>query len=325
MSPMNSERPISEYRCGQSDLYTVCETIAGTYNQYSADFINYSGTYTANTGTDLLSAVASARMLPDESQRKAEHAVLRKGLDDSRIKCLILWMQLNSFIRDGFSAEVYSDMNNAAGHPYYETAQRGNWDAARSLMDAATTFVAAHTAELTGGGMPAGFDATLTAMRDDLAMRHNEFLQAEEAARIGTDDKVNANNKAYRMTMKICEDGKRIFRNNAAIRQEFTFDKVLELVRNVQSGHGIYGLTTDAGTSLPLGQVAMQLDRLLADGTYEPVATVLSTNDGEYKFNGIVKGDYRLTASKEGYVAEASMVKVEGGPVEVSFALSAEV
>ena len=154
--------------------------------------------------------------------------------------------------------------------------------------------------------------------------KHDLFLQAEEAARIGTDNKIIANNKIYRSTIKICEDGKRIFRDNAAIRYEFTFDRVLELVRNVQTGHGISGLITDAGTGLPLGQVTLQLDRLLDNGTYDPVTSVLSDNDGEYKINGIVDGDYRLTASKTGFADEVGMLEVDGGPVVVDFGLSSE-
>lgn len=321
---MNSERPRSEYRCAQGDLYTVCETIAHTYADHVASFMAYSGLYTANTGTDLLAAVASARILPDESQRKVQHSVRRTQLDNERIECLSYWQQLTSYIRDGFKPDQYDDMLQAAGYIHYEAALNGNWDSTRSLMDAANAFVAENTADLTTGGMPAAFATDLSTRAVSFADIHNKFLQAEEAAKVGTDIKITANNKVYKDTMRICEDGKRIFRNNAAIREEFTFDRVLELVRGGVAGHGVSGVVTQASDNAVVGQAKLVLDKLQEDGTYTNVGEMLSANDGTYKFNGVLDGSYRLKAHKLGFVEQEVMVTVAGGPEVVDFELSGE-
>lgn len=324
MSTMNNSRPQSEYRCSQSDLYTVCETIAGTYTDHSASFEAYSSLYTATTGTDLLAEIAAARLMPDESQRNATHAVLRKDLDNLRVNCLSLWQQLTSYIRDGFAPEVYDNMIDSAGHAYYESALGGNWDSVRSLMDSASSFITTEAADLTTGGMPAGFDASVTTAKDDFAAKHDAFLQSEEASRISTDKKIEANNNIYRQTIRICEDGKRIYRQEASVRLEFTFDRVLDLVRNSQTGHGVSGNTTDAATEDVLGQVELTLERLQDDGTYVEEGTLDSDNAGFYKFNGVVDGSYRMTVAKTGYVTLEQMVTVSAGPVVVDFALSSE-
>lgn len=324
METLNSERPDSNYRCSQGDLYTASETIATSYTDHSANFIGYSSLYTATTGTDLLAAIASARAMPDEATRKAEHSVLRKGLDTQRVNCLVKWQQLSSYIRDGFEPEFYNDLLNAAGHAYYESALGGNWDAVRSLMDSAVTLIVLETAALTTGGMPASFEADMAAQRDTFATIHGNFLQSEEASKQGTDAKVTANNAIYREVMRICEDGKRIFRNEGAIREQFVFERVLDLVRNLQSGHGVLGTITDVGTGGLVGQAGLLLERLEDDGTYTEVGTMLSTNDGTYKFNGVPNGTYRLRVDKDGYERQEAMLTVNNGPVVVDFALSVE-
>jgi hypothetical protein len=324
MSNMNSERPRSEYRSAQGDLYTVVETICGSYDDHSADFIAYSSLYTATTGSDLLTAVASARAMPDEGQRKADHSIKRKELDDQRVVCLTYWQQLTSYIRDGFPANLYDDVEQAAGQGYYEIALNGNWDSVRSLMDSANSFILHMTAELTAGGMPVTFATDVTTASTTFATLHNDFLQSEEASKVGTDAKIMANNLIYREVMRICEDGKRIYRNNAAVREEFTFDRVLDLIRNLQSGHGVLGTTTDVSTGLVLGQVHLLLEELQDDGSYTFVADMMSANDGTYKFNGVVDGSYRLTASKVGFASMESSFTVAGGPEVVDFGMVAE-
>lgn len=321
---MNSERPRSEYRCSQGDLYTVGETIANTYGDHVTEFTNYSSLYTAATGTDLLLAIADARALPDESQRKAEHSVRRKQLDSQRVVCLSLWQQLTSYIRDGFAEDVYDDMISAAGQGYYDSALAGNWDSVRSLLDSAVTFIGNATTELTAGGMPATYPTALDTERALFATLHNEFLQSEEASRVATDKKVDSNNKVYREVMRICEDGKRIFRNNAAVREEFTFDRVLDLVSGSLSGHGVSGVTTDAATGAALGQVLLTLEELLADGTYVLRAELQSANDGSFKFNGVSNGTYRLTAQKAGFLKLEELLTVSDGPVVVDFGLTGD-
>lgn len=321
MSTMNSERPRPEYGCGQQDLYTVCDTIAISLEAHTAAFEAYSTNYTSTSGPDLRGAVKSARELPDEAQREADHSILRKELVDMKDSCLEVWQQLTSYIRDGFDKEVYKEQLNAAGHGYYASAQNEDWDDVNGLMQAGAGYISDNAAKLTGGGMPTGFDVTFDTAKSNFAVKYEAFLQSLEASKVATDEKVNANNKIYRDTVRVCEDGKRIFRKSAAVREEFTFDVVLALVRSNVVKHGVSGLVTQAVDGSVVGQVDVLLEKLLDDGTYSETGNVLTDNAGMYKFNGIADGDYRLTVSKSGFVTQQRMIVVDGGPVEEDFVL----
>lgn len=322
MSTMNSDRPQPEYGCGMQDLYTVCDMVAVNYEQHVTRFEAQSTKYTAATGADLRLAIKNARMLPDEAQRDATHAVMRTQLIGLKDECLIVWQQMTGYIRDAFDKEEYATQINAAGHGYYATAQNEDWDDVEGLMQAGLNYLMLNGALLTtDGGMVAGFDTAFEAAASAFELKYDAFLQCMEQAKVDTDNKIVANNAIYKETMRICEDGKRIFRKEAAIREEFTFEAVLALVRSNKVKHGVSGLVMDGDSEEILGQVLLLLERLEADGTYKKIAETFSSNEGMYKFNGIAKGIYRLTASKVGFVAQAKRVKVEDGPVVVDFGM----
>lgn len=321
MGALNAERPTPDYKCGQQELYTVADTIANSYTEHQGMFISKNTNYTPTTGTDLKAGVQTARLLPDEAQRDVEHTIPLKELKKLRDECLVLWQDLTSYIRDGFAADLYDDERNAAGYGYYTGAASGDWSSVDGLMNDALTFVAANTAVLTSpGGMPAGFDTNLQTAYTDFAAKHEEYLQALESARQDTDKKIQANNKIYRELTKLCEDGKKYFRDDAAIREEFTFDSVLALVRQQQVKHNVTGLVTRMLDGTPLGQVDVLLELLKQDGSYVEVELKQTDNDGLYKFL-VVDGKYRLTFAKEGYLAKVLPVVVDGGPVVVDVAM----
>ena len=320
MSTMNTERPRPEYNCGMQDLYTVCEMVATTFLAHATSFEAYSTQYSSTTGTDLQAAVLSARALPGEAQRDSEHSILRKEMIVLKDDCLVVWQQLTSYIRDGFSKDVYQDQLNAAGHGYYASAQNEDWDNVKGLMLDGANYILAKTGELTAGGMPAGFGAIYTGAKDVFERRYDLFLQSLEASKVGTDNKVNANNLIYREAIRICEDGKRIFRKEPAIRDEFTFDTVLDLVRKTTEKHGVSGVVSASADGTVLGQADVTLEQHLPDGLYDLVGNQLTTNVGGFKFS-VADGSYRITVSKAGFVSEEQLIEVDGGPLVVDFSL----
>jgi hypothetical protein len=325
MGGMNTERPNPEYGCGQQDLYTVCATIAISYVQHVSDFTDYSTNYTATTGADLRSVVTAARELPDEAKRDAEHSLMRKQLVNLKDGCLIEWQQLTSYIRDAFGKELYADQLNAAGHGYYAKAQNEDWDDVNGLMTNASLYVVENMAALTDdGGMVAGFSAALEAAKDAFETKHSAFLQSLENAKDVRDAKIDANNAVYRETMRICKDGKRIFRQQASVREQFTFDVVLGLVTKNRQKHGVSGVVKNAADGVVVGQVSVFLDRLLEDGTYDEVEELLTDNEGYFKFL-TVNGSYRVLASKVGFVNKEVAVLVDGGLVVLDVEMGAEV
>jgi hypothetical protein len=315
MCALQSGRPQPEYPCGQQDLYTIVETGWQSYAEYLADFMNLSTLYTATTGTDQLSALGAARKMPDEDSRTEVHKTLRIQLSGMAEKCLIMWSDMSTYIRDGFPANEYDSKRIAAGHNYYAGAAHENWDDVKGLMQNGVDFASLNSVALTTGGMPATFVTDLDDAKTQFEAKHQEFLHAEEDSKVLTDQKINANNALYRSLIKMFDDGKRIFRNNAAVREQFTFDSIWELV----SGGGttpsdeakLGGTITDSDTLQPLAEVSVTLS---SNGESE---TVLTDTDGKYLFSKLTAGDYTILAEKVGYVSAESTLSVSKGETAV--------
>lgn len=320
MSPLNPNRPVSEYNTGEQDLYTGIEMVWTSYAEYLTDFEAWKTTYTAATGTDAFAALDAAKAMPDEAQRDELHTSLQKQLGPLSDDCLIVWKQLESYIRDSFPTLVYQDKLNAAGHTYYEGASAKNWEDVQGLMNDGELFIAANTAELTTGGMPGTFAASFTAAKDAFDAKHAEFLQAEETSKVLRDDKVVANNDLYHTAMNMCEDGKKIFRQEPAKRDQFTWSTVQALIKGSQSSHSVKGVVTDKTTALPIeGAKAAVLDK---SGVPIEGKEAVTESDGTYKIIGLKNGRYKLDVQAEGYEPSETEFEIEGKPAEVDVVLT---
>jgi hypothetical protein len=247
MSALQSARPQREYSCGQEDLYTVVETGWGSYAQHLPRFEGHSSLYTAATGTGQIAALALARALPDEDSREEVHKTLRVQLKHLADDCLIKWSDMESFIRDGFAEDEYDNKIIAAGHNHYREAGRDDWDAVKALMQNGQTFLTANAAILSSGGMLATFPPAFGLAKTSFETKYQAFIQAEEDTKVMTDQKIVANNGLYRALMKMFNDGKKLFRDAAAIREQFTFERVLALVNGGSSGTGVPATVIEIG------------------------------------------------------------------------------
>jgi len=319
---MNTEKPQAEYNCATQDLYTGVEMVWTSYADRLADFTAWKTTYDATTGTDQLAALDAARLIPDQDQRTAAHSSLNKDLGPLSVDCLIKWKQLEAYIRDGFPALIYQDMLNGAGYGYYEGASKENWEDVKGLMNDGEMFIASKTAELTAGGMPAGFDIDFTAAKDAFELKYAEFLQEEEHAREQRDEKINANNGLYHAAMAMCEDGKKIFRGVPAVREQFTWSRVQALIKSNRALHSVKGFATEAdGGPVIVGALVRVLD---TDGVPLEGKETVTADDGFYKIIGLKNGGYRLEVSADGYVAVVIPFTVDGAAVDLDVELVAD-
>lgn len=260
MSSLQSSRVEKLYPCSQQDLYSIVETGWNSYAEYLPEFEALSTNYSAATGTDQLGALRDARMLPDEDSRDEVHKSLRIELAQLASECLIRWSNLSTYIRDGFPAEQYDNKRIAAGLNYYESAANDNWDDVKGLMQNGVLFIANNAAVLTSGGMPLTYQADFEADKDAFELKHQEFIQALEEAKVVRDKKIEANNALQAALANMFEDGKRIFRNNAAVREQFTYDRVWALVKGNNVGSDglaateleLLALVYDANTTAPI-------------------------------------------------------------------------
>jgi len=226
MSTMNSSRPQPAYPCGQQDLYTLIETGWRSYEEHLPAFSTYKTFYTQTTADNQLAALKSAREMPDEASREEVHKTLRKKLKQLAVGCTTQWSFLDGYIMDGFDEEHYQDKRMAAGHGYYRGAQQQDWESVKGLMTSGKLFIGSNLVVLTDdGGMPGGFETGFVTLQEDFEKKHQEFLQAEEQAKALTDAKIEANNALYRALTKMFRDGLRIFRRQAAIREQFMVER----------------------------------------------------------------------------------------------------
>ncbi len=285
MSAMLHPRPTRKYHCRQAELYTIVQVGWTSYLQHLPQFSAFSDRYDADLYTTRMASLEAARNLPDKDTRADAHKSLRIRLDQLAVTCLIQWMNMSSYIRDGFPPDMYQTKRLAAGHSYYASALNRDWEQVNTLMNSGQLFLDDNTAELSAGGMPVSFPLSFSDARTNFMDTYNEFQQAIEQSTILTDQRVIANNIIYDDLMAMFTDGNRIFRNNAAVRLQFNFSRLQGLI----SGYR-YAANAAARTAVISGIVAD------AD-TLSPIAgaiLVITFNGQEYQAQSDADGQYRI-------------------------------
>jgi len=321
MSTINEDRPKAEYGCAKQDLYTVATTVRQSLLDHLAEFTDHNTAFDAGYATLLGTRIATARNLPDDSARKAVHALLHTELQELGVLCIVKWQQLETAIGLSYDAEDVPQRLLEAGKDYYKDAYDEDWEAMKGLLTAALNFVANNAAALTAGGLPAGYAAALGTLRTDFETKYEAFVQAEEATLSQTDAKISANNAVFRQVMEICATGRKVFRLDAALREQFIFESVLALITGGVAKHSIQGTVTDKSSGAPLAFAAVAVSRIGLDGVAEPVTTVKTDDVGQYKIPGLRNGKYALKVEAAGHVPTDRTVTVLDGPLTEDFAL----
>jgi hypothetical protein len=249
-TPFNAPRPERNFGCSEKDLYTIISMGWASFLAFLPFFTAFKTYYTQTYGNDQLAALAAARLLPDEAARDEVHKSLRNELAAIAVVAINKWSDMGSHIRDAFNPDQYEDKRNAAGHGYFEDALKFDWDAVNRLLDRGLSFLTDNEAALLAAGMPTDFISDYTTAKNAVAAKYLQFGQAEEESKRLTDVKTDVNNDMHKTLTDMFEDGKKIFRNNAAVREQFTFDIILGLISGggttPSTGMKFYGLVTDA-------------------------------------------------------------------------------
>jgi hypothetical protein len=322
MSTLTSGRPAAKYGCAQQDLYTVTETIVISLVAQLLAFAGYNGIYIMAFCTALKQEILAARALPDSPARSAIRKILRKRMEAKAIEALAAWGQLVTAIEHGFAEDEVPERLDEAGQGHYNGAAKRDWDEVKALLQSANTFMQDYAAELTTGGLPTGATGAMGQLQTDFEQLQNDYLQALEGEKEHTDIKVEANNALYARIMKVCKDGKKVFRQNAALREQFIFATVLGLVRRHVVRHDVSGLVRLVAGGNPVVQADVRFDRILLDGTMEVFGVVKTDVDGMYKMIGAADGRYLMTVSKNGLQTVTREVEVDGGPLTEDFEMA---
>ena len=321
MEPMEEEREEANYNCSQPELYTVAETIGDSFTAHQAELIDYNTDYTPTTGTDLKAEAQAARAMPDEDVRRGGQKALKRQLGAAALVCFVLFNQLATAIRKAFG-EDESAMLDEAGKASYRAGQQGNWDSVTVMNTTVLDFVAAHAAELTAGGLPGNYVASMTTASSNFGTAYAAYLNKRKRNTELTDEKLKADNALKAKVQDLCEDGRKVFRLNAAVRKEFTFSAVLAMIRSNAKKHSLSGTVTRAADGTPVVQAVAKLEQILLDGSIGRTEVVKTDVNGLFKFM-TADGLYRLSISAVGLLSAVRDVDVDGGPEEEDFGLVA--
>lgn len=282
----------SSYGTPQEILYTVCLTAWNLCSQNLQKFSGLKALYTKAFITTAVKAVQAAKQLPDSRQTIASRKEARINLVSATGQVRRNWQVLKVYITKAFEESMVKAKLDAAGAALYARASVDNWSAVRSLIDTANVFMANNLADLTANGnMPADFQTTFKTDGDaciDLSVIYSKVNMEKEVA---TSIKLDANNAIYASLMEMLKDGQQIFKDDAIMKRQFTFNYLVSMYR----GEGSASLRGRVMNSLQMpveGAVILSQDE-------KYVAT--TDSKGNYRINRIAAGTYTFTISCPGY------------------------
>ena len=229
-------KPKNVYPCEQNELYAVCVLGYNSFNDYVTQFAAYKPSYTLPYSAAKVSEVLLAAAIPGYQARTSLAEQLRIQLIEKSEECVNKWQDLKGYIIGAFPKNLQKPNFEEAGIEFYKQALNHNWEKLSSLMSYGYQYITNHSTELmANNNMPATFPPQIDQLKIDTTLLYIQFQHAMDGAENITVDKINANNKIYQDLILMFEDGQRVFRHDPAIREQFTFSKVLERVRGAST------------------------------------------------------------------------------------------
>lgn len=331
MPQIIESRPQKEYNCTQAELYAGLDIIWDSQAEHEQEFITENTKYTAGLSITRKTAIDQARDLPDGQGRGATAEDLRLTLIELHDIVIGKWNSLDGYIKKAFKGVHYKPRIEEAGKPHYEKAYRQNWEEVILLLQNGKHFITVHETVLTNtGGMPGNFATDYDAAKVDFGNTYKAFKDAQQDAQEETDKKILANNAIYRDGREMMEDGKRIFRKNASLRDRFVWERIMELVSGgggtpPSTDHFIF--VTNQATLSPVtvdyisvtAQGGEQVNNDWGDG-YENVVTMQSGIYTSVTHNYSIPNNYTmnitdLQGGQPGGVLAVGELRIIGGKI----------
>lgn len=282
------------YNCSQQELYAAGRLGWNACSANLSDFSNFKTKYTAALIRASLEEIAVAELLPDDAQRAENSRTARVNLKNKGSQCLDYWQQLKRYISEAYPPDMVDIKLKAAGQAQYRRAAQNDWLALQRLMVDGSTFLIDNKQELiTNGHMPEIYNADFTTAKADFDYLHQKFLSFSQQSELDTQAKVTANNQVFAKLISMFLDGQEIFKNNEALRKQFTMEQVL-LTISGPGTQGVKGTVTNAN-GLPVTGA-----ELMFDG--DTSKTTGTDDKGQYECLQLMAGDnYTVTIKAAGY------------------------
>ena len=235
------------YGCSQQSFYTVAAVVWANYITNIARFTAFKGKYNAALATTALTALAAAKLLPNEEMRNSMPESVRIALLPLGDNCLANQRKLKSYIEEAFPTTA-STMLASAGNKSYKAAYHEGWEEMNTMITDADLFINNNIAalEMAGANMPVAFAATYTSDKTAFETVYKNFLLTAQATSGDTNDKMKANNKVYATMTAMLKDGQLIFETDETRKAIFTFATILGNV----TGNGATGMRITAANSV---------------------------------------------------------------------------
>lgn len=298
---------IAEYPCTQQELYSIADTVYKNLESNLASFAVYKTKYDAEFIAGLRKTRKTAMELPDVETRNTSSETLRQELIPLGKACTDLFQVLKGYIKDAFAKELLSTKYDAAGQKKYSAATNENWEELSGMNDYMNDFIATNLTLLTTKGyMPGTFATNVSTATEAFAQKYSSFKEARQTSG-QTADKIAANNLLYDDLKNICDEGQRVYRNDAAMKKLFVFVTIKDLV----SPPGSASLKTIIKKS---GENTLIANAKVTIKTADGVAiTALSGVDGMAVHDKIDPGTYTCTVEVEGMPAISYQKEVNTG------------
>jgi Carboxypeptidase regulatory-like domain len=282
----------AQYNTPKEVLYSVCMAAWNLCSEHRQKFTGLKPLYTSAFVAGAIDAVQAAKQLPESLQTLATCKVARINLTNSNKQVLANWQLLKRYIIRAFDKDLVKTKLEEAGASLYNKAYDDNWIAVRCLIEAANSFIAANLDELTAGeNMPPAFQETFLTGGNNCTECSTLFAQANMQRELTTSIKAAANNNIYKAVMNMLKDGQQIFKDDEAVKRQFTFIYLVFIFR----GEGSASLKGYATNNL--SQPIQGATILSADGKYKATTNA----KGHYRISRIAEGTYTFTATCPGY------------------------
>jgi hypothetical protein len=214
-------------------------------------------------------------------------------MSETATECLSNWQKLKRYISKAYPENQQKPKLEEAGSLDYLKASQKNWEKVRSLNQAALNFLNNNQATLqANNNMPPTFIADYITPKETFQTQHQSFLDAEETARQGTQDKITANNLVHKNLMDMLLDGQEIFKTNDAVKRQFIFTELLFLV----SGAGTAGVRGTIANSNN-GELIVNASVIANPGG----KTAITNEDGRYLISPLAAGEFTIEIIADGY------------------------
>lgn len=316
---MVKKSPLSIFRGKQGQVYAVLLLVWENYQAKLKDFQKKNAKYTEELATEQTEAIKKARDIPDVAVRRDVPKEARITLGMSASACREGWQDLSGLIEKSFPENEWEVKKGLAGSASYKKASAEQWDAVVTLTNAATGFINDNTEALTAGGMLPAFPTGFAASKKTYDDLYNSYYGTKQGFSQQTTAKAAANNAVYKEAMSMMNDAKRIYRQDARTRADFTYESLMKKIRGegfTKTGYRI--LLKDKATGLPV-----------TDASILFVGSTLK-KEGSATAKGIITADmpagtYQYTLTVPGFTTLIGTVKmVDGSRRQKTLKLSAD-